>query len=167
MLTGRAILTAAGHRKGFPFRCRWRVPIVVLDAREVTVPAIDAVPAMTPAALHALAARVDHLRSELNTFERYADACRSAAGKLSAAAGGLSRGTVDVGGMRSRAPRVDRARATAEAARGTVDSVRSRVDGTAGDLRHIAVRYDRKADSVRTDLAAATAQLSAARVAGG
>lgn len=131
------------------------------------MPAIDAVPTtMTPAAVHALAARVDHLRSELDKYERYARACRTAASKLSGAAGGLSTVSVDDGGMRSRAPRVDRARASADAARGAVDSVRSRVDGMAGDLQQVATEYQRKADSARTDLTAATAQLAAARAGG-
>ncbi|MBO0869075.1 MAG: hypothetical protein J2P15_10960 [Micromonosporaceae bacterium] len=129
------------------------------------MPAIDAGP--TPAQLHALVARVDHLRSELEKFERYARACRAAASKLSAATGGLSPGAIDVGGMSSRAPRVDRARASAEAVRGTVDSVRSRVDGMVGDLQHVAVAYDRKAHDARIDLTAATAQLAAARAGGG
>jgi multidrug resistance efflux pump len=109
-----------------------------------------------------LAARVGELQAKLDEVEGYARACRAAAATIEVSYGALARVSVDVGGMRSRAPKVDRARAAAQSAGATVDSVRSRLDSAVGDLEDLAARYQRKADTIRADLDTARVQLAAA-----
>jgi ABC-type transporter Mla subunit MlaD len=112
--------------------------------------------------VNVLAARVSELQAKLDEVEGYARACRAAAASLQVPYGALSRVAVNVGGMRSRAPKVDRALASAQSAGATVDSVRSRLDSAVGDLEDLAAKYQRKADTIRAELDVARIQLAAA-----
>ncbi|MFY1625662.1 hypothetical protein ACN261_08100 [Micromonospora sp. WMMD723] len=114
----------------------------------------------------ALAARVRALKERVDEADGYARACRAALARLRGPLGTLSTVSVDVGGLRSRSAKVDRARSQAESAREVVGTARSRLADAAGDLGRIAGRYERQADMARADLRAARKQLAAAMASG-
>jgi hypothetical protein len=116
-------------------------------------------------AVDALAAKVRALQDRVDEAEGYAAACRAAATALHEPLAALGRVSVDVGGMRSRSRKVDRAKAGAEAAASTVHSIRSRLADAVSDLEGIAGRYQRRADAARLDLRAASMQLALATAA--
>ncbi|MFF3853580.1 hypothetical protein [Micromonospora sp. NPDC002575] len=114
----------------------------------------------------ALAARVRALEEKIDEADGYARACRAALARLRGPLDTLSTVSVDVGGLRSRSAKVDRARSRAESAREVVGTARSRLADAAGDLGRIAGRYERRADTARADLRAARKQLAAAVASG-
>ncbi|MGH3716663.1 MAG: hypothetical protein ACRDT4_24870 [Micromonosporaceae bacterium] len=112
-------------------------------------------------AVAVLQARVDALQGKVEKYRAYAKATRTASRQLSGSRDGLDADPVDLGGMQSRAPRIDRAQGRVASAQGTVQRVRGRVSEAVGELDEIAAKWERKADDATTQLAAAKVALAA------
>ncbi len=116
--------------------------------------------------IEALAARVDALQAKVDKAEGFAEACRGAAARLRGPLEAISSVSVNVGQMRSRSVKVDRARAKASSAADVIRSARDRVSEVISDLDALARTYQRRADAARADLKAASTQLALAAASG-